>query len=108
MKEALKSFALHAGIILVVLAMFFGFGAIVMQSVTAQNATDGYWLFNRNAPVAKPEFLHRVENNHHYTADVFRILDWQTGKVIYISVAYGDGVSVAVADIQNRDNSKRK
>lgn len=56
---------------------------VVLGIVYAQ--TGGSWRFDRKVPVGQRELISKFRAKDHWTEiEVHRVIDWQTGNVIYV------------------------
>jgi hypothetical protein len=92
----------HVRIGAVALALVLLVGPLLV--VFGQSTSD-YWFFNKNVKPSKMEMISYTNDNGVPTLFVYRLIDWQTGKVVYIGCTRTmDGVaSIAVTDLNHRN-----
>ena len=92
----------HVRIGAIALALVLLVGPLLV--VFGQSSSD-YWFFNRNVKPSKMELIAHVEDKWPNLL-IYRLIDWQTGKVIYIGCTRTmDGcASIAVTDLNHRNS----
>ncbi len=68
---------------------------VLIVGIVAAQSYDSYWRFEKNANVGKPELVSYVHDTSGWIYNIYRVIDWQTGKVIYLSVNGSAGQSVS-------------
>ena len=68
---------------------------ILISSNIIQAQQQKYWKFQENAGVGKLEQIGETPNGNNV---IYRMMDWQTGKVVYIAISpYRWDVSPAIS-----------